>query len=260
MNFLKRFAVTISYVTCIHVVKIEFDQESTVIRGLAKYLPAVGILIGLLLLAISAIMNFLESEALLKGCILSLAWLWLTGGLHFDGLMDTADGIFSHQVKERILEIMHDSRVGNFGVLAGVSILLIKVASIASLHGQALVAALICIPIWARWCETYAIGKFEYAREDGKGKVWHESTQHPLDLFKGAVPAAIASAIVAYTAGQAEVLCPLVLTVISGVIASHWLNAKVGGQTGDTYGAVVELAEAAGISLTAMLGPLLTGS
>jgi adenosylcobinamide-GDP ribazoletransferase len=259
MNSLKRFAVAVSYVTCIHVVKIEFDQESTVIRGLAKYLPAVGILIGVLLFFLATLMNFLENEAILKGCIISLSWLWLTGGLHFDGLMDTADGIFSHQARERILEIMHDSRVGNFGVLAGVSILLIKVASIASLHGQSLLTALVCIPIWARWCETYAIGKFDYARADGKGKVWHDSTKYPLDLFRGAVPAAIASTVAAYFFGTTEIWCPIVFTLAGGLIAAYWLNQKVGGHTGDTYGAVVELAEAAGIGLTAALGPLLTG-
>jgi adenosylcobinamide-GDP ribazoletransferase len=260
MNLIERFALAISYVTCIHIVKIEFDQESTVIRGLAKYLPAVGVLIGGILVVIALVMNFLENDAFLEACVISLAWLWLTGGLHFDGLMDSADGIFSHQSKERILEIMHDSRVGNFGVLAGVSILLIKIAGIASLHGQSLLAALVCIPTWARFCETYAIGKFSYARENGKGKVWHESTEHPLDLFRGAIPAVIAAAIAAFAFGPAEVLCPLVFTVVGGVIAAHWLNGKVGGHTGDTYGAVVELAEAAGIGFTALLGSSLTSN
>ncbi|NJL73173.1 MAG: adenosylcobinamide-GDP ribazoletransferase, partial [Candidatus Competibacteraceae bacterium] len=78
--------------------------------------------------------------------LLAVLWLLLTGGLHMDGLMDTADGIFSHQSRERMLEIMHDPRVGNFGVLSGVSVLLIKITGMAALSGSGLSTVLLIAP------------------------------------------------------------------------------------------------------------------
>ena len=252
MKIIKRFFLALSYVTALHLVTTEYDEGETQLYGLAKYLPAVGLLVGAILFALA---HFLPWTALplLPACLITLAWLWLTGGLHIDGLMDTADGIFSHQSKERILEIMRDSRVGNFGVLAGVSILLLKIAGIGSLKGRVLLLSLLLIPAWARWCELYAIGKFSYARDTGKGKVWHESTRYPLDLILGAfLPTAATAAAFALTDFKTT-LTPVILTVLPGVIAAHWLKGKVGGQTGDTYGAVVELSEATGISLTALL-------
>jgi adenosylcobinamide-GDP ribazoletransferase len=183
----------------------------------------------------------------------------MTGSLHMDGLMDAADGIFSHQSKERMLEIMHDSRVGNFGVLAGVSILILKIASLASMHGHILAASVFCIPIWSRWCETYAIGKFNYARQFGKGRVWHATTIFPIDLFKAIAPAILGTAIgVATTNAPMIVIAPVISTIAGGIISAHWFNKIIDGQTGDTYGAVVEIAETAGLLVTALCAPLVS--
>jgi adenosylcobinamide-GDP ribazoletransferase len=257
MRVLKRLRLAITYVTCFPVARIEFDEEEKQLAGLSKYLPVVGILIGCILFALSQLFHIMHVEPLLTGSLLALTWLCMTGSLHMDGLMDAADGIFSHQSKERMLEIMHDSRVGNFGVLAGVSILILKIASLASMHGHLLAASVFCIPIWSRWGETYAIGKFKYAREFGKGRIWHATTIFPIDLLKATAPAILGTAIgVATTNAPMIVIIPVISTIAGGIISAHRFNKIIDGQTGDTYGAVVEIAETVGLLVTALCSPL----
>lgn len=233
--------MTVSYVTCLPLTRIDFDDPQ-LLHGLSKYLPAAGLIIGFMLFALNSVLSVSKAEPVVTAFLIMVGWLILSNGLHFDGLMDTADGIFSHQNKERMLEIMSDSRVGNFGAITGIIAILGKFVTIYALTGASLGACLIVIPAWSRWCELYAIGKFPYAKEEGKGKVWHDTTKFPIDLCKGAAPP------LAVTTAFALVGYPLVwnamaFTVLSGIIFSHVMNSKVGGQTGDTYGATVEVSE-----------------
>lgn len=253
--FFKRLALTIAYVTSIPV-GVDFGREEmSSLEGLGKYLPLVGLLIGLLITGLALALAAIRADGLLAATIVTLAWLAITGSLHMDGLMDTADGVFSHQSKEKMLEIMQDSRVGNFGVLTGVAAVLIKLASINALvHSQgSLIPALLLIPTCARWTELYAIACMPYARENGKGKVWHDSTKLPGDLVRGALPVAFTTAILISAYSLPVVLVLLSTTICSGILSAHRLNSIVGGQTGDTYGAVVELSEAGGLLFSALI-------
>lgn len=238
---LRRLKITVSYVTCLPLTRIDFS-EPQLLHGLSKYLPLAGLIIGTMLFTLNSALAITRAEPIVTAFLLTVTWLILTNGLHFDGLMDTADGIFSHQSKERMLEIMMDSRVGNFGAITGFIILLGKFVTINSLTGAALGACLIVIPAWARWCELYSIGKFPYAKVDGKGKVWHDTTVFPIDLFKGAAPPLAVTAAFAL-AGYPMVWTAMLFCVGSGILFSHIMNSKLGGQTGDTYGATVEISE-----------------
>jgi adenosylcobinamide-GDP ribazoletransferase len=238
---LKRLKITVSYVTCLPLTRIDFSQPD-LLHGLAKYLPCAGLIIGTMLFTINSILSISKAEPLVTAFLLTVSWLVLTNGLHFDGLMDTADGIFSHQSKEKMLTIMSDSRVGNFGAIVGFITLLGKFVAIYSLPGAALGACLLVIPAWARWCELYAIGKFNYAKEEGKGKVWHETTKYPADLLKGAAPPLVVTTAFAL-AGYPLVWSAMFFSIISGIVFSGNMNSKLGGQTGDTYGATVEMSE-----------------
>jgi cobalamin 5'-phosphate synthase/cobalamin synthase len=247
-NFAKRFATTVRYVTCIPAFGGQRRDELSQIdlSGLAKYLPAAGVLIGLILCLAFRLMNMCHVPDVLSGVILTITWLSLTGGLHFDGLMDTADGIFSHQTVERMLEIMRDSRVGNYGVMVGMSTLILKAACLSSLPPQDMLIVLLLCPIWARWCEAFAIGKFPYLRDSGMGKIWHDTMKYPEDLIKGSfVP--LATTITAALFRPLDAITISLATVISGYLAALMLARKFGGHTGDTYGAVVELSELGGL-------------
>lgn len=260
MNPVKKFAITASYITCLPLYRLPKEAPPDLFAGLAKFLPSVGLMLGSFLAIAAFLLEAGHVNNLLGGALITMSWLIATGGIHCDGLMDTADGIFSHRDQARMLEIMSDSRVGNFGALTGFGVILTKFACLASLPFPALLPVLILVPCWARWCETFAIGAFPYLRDKGMGKIWHDTTNFPIDLYiAGAVPAAATSALTFLGFG----LSPLVaaLTIFAGLIASFWLNSILKGQTGDTYGAVVELSETGALLCTAILInlPLLVG-
>lgn len=107
---------------------------------------------------------------------------------------------------------------------------------------------LLLIPSWGRFCELLAIGVFKYAKPEGKGKVWHETTRMPIDLFKGLAPPLLVT-IAFGLAGYTAVWYVMSFSLLGGILFAIYMNNKLGGQTGDTYGATVELAE-----LSALLG------
>src|SRR5215472_10652299 len=104
--------------------------EAELIIG-SLYFPLVGLLLGLIL-SLLAILSGPYLPSLALAALLVVVNIWLTGGLHLDGLMDACDGLFGGRNPERKLEIMRDSRVGSFGVLGGVSAILLKFALLAS--------------------------------------------------------------------------------------------------------------------------------
>jgi len=233
------------------------------LSGLSKYLPSVGLLIGVLLLALAmACLLFFKASNIVTATILVVAWIASTGGLHFDGLMDTADGVFSHRSKERMLEIMRDPRAGNFGVLTAVSTFALKLASLASLceHASILIPTLVLAPAWGRWSELYAIAMFPYARPEGNGKIWHDTTRAPRDLLVGAALPLLTSLLLACQFGVINTFSIIISACTVGMVASHWLAEQLGGQTGDTYGAVVEISETGCLVLMALIANQLTPS
>lgn len=196
-----------------------------------------------------------KASNIVTAAILVVAWLASTGGLHFDGLMDTADGVFSHRSKERMLEIMRDPRTGNFGALTAICTFALKLAAVATLceHVTLLIPTLLLAPAWARWSELYAIGMFPYARPEGNGKIWHDSTKAPRDLLIGAAIPLIVALPLAYQFGVINTFSIIIFACTVGMVAAHWLTEQIGGQTGDTYGAVVEISETGCLVLMALI-------
>lgn len=252
MNPLKKFVLAASFVSCLPLCRLPEDPQGNGMAGLTKYLPAAGILIGGLLVLVAWLLALARAESLILGAILSVCWLMLTGGIHFDGLMDTADGVLSHREPARMLEIMKDSRVGNFGAMAGFCVIVLKFASLASLPFPALAQALAIVPAWARWCESFTIGAFPYLRKAGMGKIWHDTTRFPQDLVIAALPPLALTAVAAYL-GWWYMVLSAVATLVPGLAAAAWLNQILQGHTGDSYGAVVELAETKALVILALL-------
>lgn len=253
MSFLRRLALTASYVTCLPIYKLSLEESDDMLSGLSKYLPSVGLLIGICLFLGAKVLEVVHAPYLVQGAILTLLWFVFTSGLHLDGLMDTADGIFSHQNPGRMLEIMQDPRVGNFGVIIGILLLMTKFSALSSLAGNALFASLFLIPAFARLAEVYAIGKFNYLREQGKGKIWHDTTDFPRDFWMSAFLPIACTIGVLYKTNSLILLAVPAGTLLGGIVCTHWLNKKLGGQTGDTYGATVEFAEATGLLTAAII-------
>jgi adenosylcobinamide-GDP ribazoletransferase len=160
-----------------------------------------------------------------------------TGGLHLDGLMDTADGVFGGRTVERRLEIMRDSRIGAFGALAGGLTLLGQYACLSELTGVARLTALVVALSLGRWTMAAAIGAFPSARATGLGATFHQAGgRWPLALATGiALAAAAAAGLVG--------LCGFGAAVLVTLLGGRFLTGRLGGLTGDTYGALAMIAE-----------------
>ena len=145
MTALRHFLLALQFFTRIPVTGrlaawVGFSQP--MLRASSAYFPAVGMVVGgLVVLLTAALMHYLPTAyAPLVAAALGTMWgIWLTGAFHEDGLADVADGLAGSYDRERALIIMKDSRVGAFGAIAVVLALLIKVALLASLGGVGLV-------------------------------------------------------------------------------------------------------------------------
>lgn len=112
-------------------------------------------------------------------------WVGITGGLHLDGAMDTADGL-SVTNPERRLEVMKDSATGAFGAIAAIIILLLKTVTLSEMS-LPLWLVLLSATGWARLGQVWAIAFYPYLRETGKGSFHQENLRLPQDILLGLV-------------------------------------------------------------------------
>jgi adenosylcobinamide-GDP ribazoletransferase len=228
--------VALGFLTRIPVPAAVFAREGAQARSLAWY-PLVGLLLGALLALLAWALQHASPLLLAAGVV--AAWAWLSGGLHLDGLADTADAwIGGLGDRERTLAIMKDPRSGPAGVTALVLVLLLKFAALASLPGPAVWPALLLAPLLGRTVLTAAFLVTPYVRAGGMGA--------PL---KGASRLGCALALIATLALVACAGRPGWLAAgVAAAVFWLWRRAclrRLGGMTGDTCGALVELVEVA---------------
>ncbi|MBW7460890.1 adenosylcobinamide-GDP ribazoletransferase, partial [Paenibacillus sepulcri] len=113
-------------------VPVEIPFTPAVLARSTVYYPLVGLVIGGITAAAGWLLT-LAVPALPAAVLILLIWTALSGALHLDGLMDSADGVLSHRPRERMLDIMKDSRVGAMGVMAAIFLLLLKFATLSAL-------------------------------------------------------------------------------------------------------------------------------
>ncbi len=211
-----------------------------------KYFPAVGAVLGIFYAAIVGAINLLNLP-LLTGAVGFSSLIILTGGIHCDGLMDSADGLFSGREREKILEIMKDSRAGSFGVVSMILVAAIEISALAELAKLStwwLCAAIFSAPIIARLMMVVTIGSFPYARKSGMGKSFAKFTTRRTIIFAAAetflllLPLNFISEIFLFCAAAAN----LVALIVAWRFAT-FATEKIGGVTGDIYGAVTTLTE-----------------
>lgn len=203
-------------------------------RATAFY-PIVGLAVGGVLFGLSRGLEFILPKPL-NAAILLGAWVLLSRALHFDGFLDTFDGLFGGYTPDHRLEIMQDSRVGAFGVAGGVILLLLKFTAISSLPD--LFPGIILAPIMGRWAITMAIVFYPYAREKGLGKDIKDHARWPQALIS-TLSALIFSVLFAQWSGVAA--SALAMAVMLGWL--DFVRKRIPGLTGDIYGATCEIVE-----------------
>jgi adenosylcobinamide-GDP ribazoletransferase len=210
----------------------------------AGWFPLVGGLLGAALGGLGLLLDYVLPPGPVAVALLAAGAL-LTGGLHLDGLMDTADGLGGGRTPERRLEIMRDSRVGAFGVIAGALALLGQYACLTGLIGLPRLLALAAAGALSRWAMTLALGRFPSARSGGLGASLRA---------QGSRAAQVVAALLALTAALLTAplgLVGLPLAAAVALLGGRWLTRRLGGLTGDTYGALAVVTETAILLLAA---------
>jgi len=161
------------------------------------------------------------------------AWVWVTGGLHLDGLSDVADALgAAHRSPERFLEVLKDPHVGAFGVIALVLQMTAKLVLLAAVAGQGFIWPLILIAAWARWGSlAISLAVPPLAGGTGERFSWHIDARGV--AAEGVVLAVLSLALAPVLLGA---------LVVVPVIAAYW-RSRLGGVTGDCLGAGTEITE-----------------
>jgi adenosylcobinamide-GDP ribazoletransferase len=214
--------------------------SESALTGSAPFFPLVGLLIGGIAAAVSFPL-WRVFPALPAAVLIVLSLLGASGGLHMDGLSDTADGFQGSRSRERILEIMRDSRVGAMGVIAVVSVVAVKIAALASLAGPRLVwIAVLLMPVAGRCAMVVKMALLPYARgEGGLGTPFYE--KRPSFSAAWAVLVLLATG---WLAGGPVGAIAGGAALITTLLFAAYTYRRIGGATGDTLGASCELAEA----------------
>ena len=201
----------------------------------AIFFPVVGLIVG----AISTLIDwgFRWLWPTLPASVLTVLWMVaVSGGFHMDGLADTADGFLSSRPRERILEIMKDSRTGPMGVIAVVSILLLKTAVLSSVPNSVRWGVVFLMPFAGRCALVMGMALLSYARLEG-GLV--SAFGKPRWAWTAPVLLIAVSWLTLRNLG----LVSAGFSVLSVLVFSLWCRRKIGGFTGDTLGAGCEIAE-----------------
>ncbi|QEH70651.1 adenosylcobinamide-GDP ribazoletransferase [Cellulosilyticum sp. ST5] len=211
------------------------------------YFPVVGLVLGLFYYAMGIVSQEVFNTYIATIIIL-IGEVILTGGLHLDGLGDTFDGLYSYRDKERMLEIMKDSRLGTNALLAILLVLLLKAGFIYTLLEQGLLWVILLMPVVARSMQVIACYKTKTPREKGMGNLFIGKVSTPYLIGTILIMLGIIG-IVIFIVGELTLssilmqLGSVLLLIIAVRLFVRSIYKKIDGITGDILGCICELAE-----------------
>lgn len=233
---MKNFLAALQFLTIIRLPGGFAPNEET-LKGAPPFFPVVGLFVGVLVAAVDGALGFLF-PVWVRSVLATILLIAFSGGLHMDGLADTADGLLSSRPREKMLEIMRDSRTGPMGVIAIVCVILLKVALLSSLATPDRFWTLLIIPVAGRSALLIVMARLPYARPEGLAGVFplHRPSLFILWslmflLFFGGV------------AGGRQGIAAGAASFLFAWLFAFYLRGKIGGYTGDTLGAACELTE-----------------
>jgi adenosylcobinamide-GDP ribazoletransferase len=228
--------LALGFLTVIPTYGAGLEDPRTAGRSL-RWFPLVGLLIGGVLAAVDRVATSAFSEEVSVVLVLTTSAA-LTGALHLDGLADTADGVFGGRTPERRLEIMRDSRIGSYGVVAVVLSLLLAYTALVSTNDADRPRVLLVVPALSRTGMVYAIAAFPYARTSGLGRTFKDQMWRSDVAIAGVVGLVIAAiglgfeGVVLWFAGA-----------LIAIAVGWYVSRRLGGLTGDIYGAIAMISE-----------------
>lgn len=234
------------------------------------FFPLIGLILGLVLVIVDIFLSiFPIVPSRVVDILLVLILVFLTGALHLDGLMDTCDGVFASRTREQRLQILKDVRVGAFGVIGAIIVLALKwnlldnfrvinpLSALDNLVASFRLPALLLMPVLARWAMVVAVSSFPAAKKEGLGA---EFKQHAgvgslliASLFTLLIAVAVSLAIGIRLTDMLLIVVILMVAIWFKIsIIATFLRRRLGGLTGDTYGAIAESSEVAVLAFVYM--------
>jgi len=234
---MKPFLLALQFLTTFPLNKKLVYEEKDFPRSLV-FFPVVGLILGGLLFLVFQVLSDMKIDGFLINILLVFILILATGGLHLDGLADTVDALASGKSKEEMLRIMRESHIGTMGVLSLILVILGKLALLQAITPYFKKTGLIFSCFLSRYSLVCLIYFFPYARAEGKARLFFEGINSKIFFVTTLV-----------TVSVAVLLCRLQgLIIFAGVFgfimcAGLYIKKRIGGQTGDTLGALSELTE-----------------
>lgn len=230
------FLIAVQFMTTIPI-KLPYlpSREQNALSML--FYPVIGLMIGGVLWLVA---SYVQLPMMLLSCVVMVVWVWLTGGLHLDGLADTADAwVGGFGDRQRTLTIMKDPNTGAMGVMAIVLCLALKWAAVYCLLELDAVLALLFVPMLGRMSALALFATTPYVRQHGLGSALQDVPKYLLWL----VMLGFGAAVFALSWQMALVMIGVWAVMLA------WLRwrfvGRIGGITGDTVGASIEVVEVA---------------
>jgi adenosylcobinamide-GDP ribazoletransferase len=235
MRPLRELLAAVQFLTRLPVPAYRFEPELA--TGAVKFYPVAGALIGL---GAAAIELLLRNH--LPAIIVSLAVLaylvLLTGGMHEDGLADTFDGLGAGGERSRMLEIMRDSRMGSYGTMAIVFSVLSRWTLLSLIAPQRFAVWVIAAQVLCRWSSLPLAAWLPSARRDGLGV----QLAGKVSAWSVVAGSAVAFGI-AFMCLRGRMIAPAAVVLLITLLSGLYYRRKLGGITGDCFGASNQLAE-----------------
>ncbi|MFC0254553.1 adenosylcobinamide-GDP ribazoletransferase [Massilia consociata] len=244
MHQLRLFFIAVQFFTRLPIPRwVGFEADW--LHHASRYFPLVGLVVGMIGAAVYAAAATVLPVPV-AAVLSTAATIYATGAFHEDGFADTCDGLGGGMTRERVLEIMKDSRVGAYGAIGVVCMLGAKITALAMLPPAGAIAALLLAHPMSRLAATSLIWRMEYVRAEGKAK---PLAQRMSTMEFGIAALTVALTVSVLAASGALGLSSLAAALLACAISAWWLahkfSVRLGGYTGDCLGAVQQLSEVA---------------
>lgn len=235
-NTINALTASFAFLTIIPINKVYDDKT---LGHACAFFPVVGFFLGVLTASFSLLYQYNVSPFIIAAGTIIIPLL-LTGGLHFDALLDSCDGLYGQKDIASRLRIMRDSSTGAMGVLGGISLVLFKFSILLSLPKTSIFYAVIGSLVFSRFIMVFCCAYIPYARKEGKGEIFTAYTHHKEFIIATMMMISITAILF-----KIKTFLILGLSIIFTSIFIIYSYKKIKGITGDTIGATSEIAEVA---------------
>lgn len=247
MKILRDLSLAIRFLTIIPVISFPSSDntnqnEEALAENLANsmaFFPLVGMLMGVLLVLLRRLFYYLPVSSLVADTLVLIFWIWFSGGLHLDGFADSVDGFLGGHNKEEILKIMKDSSTGAKGVVALVSLLLLKFVLLVEMPLFLKDAALFFTPTIGRWSMVIAAFLGKPARlKNSMGKLFMDYVSWREFIF-----ASLTMVVIGIPLFRLYLIPLVIIDLVIVLLILKYSQKRIGGVSGDILGAINEIVE-----------------